>query len=725
MELILQVLALEPTSQVLSEEPIVAFAVLVAVILVIPILFERLRLPGLIGLVLSGVILGPSGWNFFHSESPIISLLSDIGLLYLMFVAGLEVEIKHFRRDKQRSLGFGILTFIFPLITGTLVGHIFDWGWNGAILTGSLLASHTLVAYPIITRLGLINHQPVTITMGATAFTNFGAVLLLAICLATRETEILSLRELLPLLIWLTIYTIIILFGCDRLGKEFFRRCGEDEGNKFLFVLLSVFVAAVGAQFLGIETIVGAFIAGLAVNQVLGEEPVKEKVSFIGNLIFIPIFLINYGLTIDLSQAFTNIITLQLTVLIVLGLISSKLMAAVFTQLLYRYNWGEMLTIWSLSLPQMGITLAATFVGYRAGLLPEAMLNSVVVLMLVTSILGLWITNHSAGALVDTAVAEVSTSNTSEENTETQHSPATILVPLYNPQTQQHLMEMAALLANQAQARIVPLAIAMASAQMDAPQLETSLRRSQRLLAKATAQSRLLGIEATPLLRIDDAFALGISRAAREQQASLILMGWGKRTGFRARLFGNVIDNVIWSAHCPVAVTRLMDSPKKIQRILVPLENLTASSLQSVQFAQMLADANQAQVTVLHVCIPESRRWRSHNRSSSPTIAAKREHLSQFISQLSVTNPPEIQVVAHENAAQAILQAARLYDLVVLPFIRNRAITGGLAISDMTNQLAAQLTCSIVMLGEPQENQKQILFTNVTSSTLHVSPTSP
>jgi hypothetical protein len=134
----------------------------------------------------------------------------------------------------------------------------------------------------------------------------------------------------------------------------------------------------------------------------------------------------------------------------------------------------------------------------------------------------------------------------------------------------------------------------------------------------------------------------------------------------------------------------------------------------------MLADANQAQVTVLHVCIPESRRWRSHNRNSSPTIAAKREHLSQLISQLSVTNPPEIQVIAHENATQAILQAARLYDLVVLPFIRNRSITGGLAMSDMTTQLAAQLTCSIVMLGEPQESQKQILLTDIVSPTLVV-----
>ncbi|MDB9375086.1 cation:proton antiporter [Nodularia sphaerocarpa] len=708
MELLSQVLALEPTSQVLGEEAIVSFAVLLVVILVIPILFERLRLPALIGLVFSGVVLGPSGWDLFHAESPIIRLLSDIGLFYLMFVAGLEVEVKHFVRQK-RSWGFGILTFSFPLVIGTLIGQFFHWQWNAAILIGSLLANYTLLAYPILSRLGVLNNQAVTITMKATVFTNLSAVLVLAVCVATTDTEPFSFAQLLPLLIWLSVYTMTILVGFDWAGKELFRRFGDDEGNKFLFVLLTVFLAAVGAQFIGIETIVGAFLAGLVVNQAVGEGPVKEKLVFIGSVLFIPIFLVNFGSIIDLPALITSIDNWQLTFLIVVGLISSKFIAALLTKLLYRYNWGEMLTIWSLSIPQMGTTLAATFVGYRAGLFPQSVLNSVFVLMLVTSILGLWITSQTARGLVSTAVTQADPPTLFEQNSEAKHSPVTIVVPVYNPQTQQYLLEMAALLANITQGKIVPLAIATAAAQMDAPQLEIVLRRSERLLAKATAQSRLLGVEAEPLLRIDDAFALGISRAAREQKASLIIMGWGKRTGLRARLFGNVIDSVLWASHCPVAVTRLMDSPKKIQRILVPLENLTASSLQPVKFAQMLAEANQAQVTVLHVCMGEAR--------GSEKIASKRSHLALLMSQLAVPHPPEIQIIAHENAAQAILQAARLYDLVVLPFIRNRTSPGGLTMSDVTTQLAGQLTCSIVMLGEAQHTQLQMSIPEISHST--------
>ncbi|WP_193196982.1 cation:proton antiporter [Nostoc sp. MG11] len=708
MELILQVLALEPTSQVLGKEPIVPFAILLIVILIVPILFERLRLPGLVGLVFSGLVLGSSGWNLFESNSPMINLLSEIGLVYLLFVAGLEIDIEQFRRRKSRAFGFASLTFSVPLVVGTLIGHIFGFGWNTSILIGSLFTSYTLLAYPIISRLGVVNNEAVTVTIGAKIFTDVGAVLILAICVAFAQPGTFSFAKLLTLSGWLTIYSVAVLVGFDWAGKEFFRRSGDDEGNKFLFVLLSVFLAAVGAQLIGVDKIVGAFLAGLAVNEAVGEGLVKEKVVFVGSVLFIPIFFVDLGLLINLPSFVNSLDTLKLTLLIVVGLIASKFIAAFLTKLVYRYNWQEMLTMWSLSVPQVSTTLAATLVGYRAELLPIEVLNSVIILMLVTSILGPLITSQIAVGLTSPSAEKPASTTSPEQNTQEINSAFTIVVPIHNPQTQQYLIEMAALLARQTNGTILPLAIAPAAAHMDAPQLEASLQRSERLLAKATAQSRVLGVEVEPLLRIDDAFAQGISRAAREQKASLIVMGWGKRTGLRARLFGNVIDGVLWASHCPVAVTRLMESPKKIQRILVPVENLIAPPLQPVQFAQMLAEANQAQVTVLNVC---------DRRTSSSKIAAKRSHLSLLVSKLAVQNSPEIQIIAHENVAQAILQAARLYDLVVLPFIRNRTSPGGLAISDVTTQLASQLTCSIVMLGEPQRTQTVVMPAGVPSTT--------
>ncbi|MCC5638831.1 cation:proton antiporter [Nostoc sp. CHAB 5844] len=708
MEPVLQVLALEPTSQVLGQEPVVPLAILLLVILVVPILFERLRLPRLVGLVFSGVVLGPSGWNLFHANLPIINLLSDIGLVYLMFLVGLEQDFGQLHQSQKRAWGFAGFTFLIPLLMGILVGRIFGFAGNTSILIGSLFTSYTLLAYPIISRLGVVNNQAVSSTIGATILTDTSAVLILAVCVSSLQADIFNLSVLLTLLGRLIIYATIILVGFDWAGQEFFRRYGDNEGHKFLFILLSIFLVLISTQFIGIEKIVGAFLAGLAVNKVVGEGPTREKVVFVGSVLFIPIFFVNLGLLIDLPAWGRSITTLKLMLLVVVSVIVSKFLAALLAKLFYHYNWQEMLTMWSISLPQVSTTLAATFVGYRAGLLSTEVLHSVVALMLITSTLGTLLTNRLAVALTPTPLPEPLTVNLPEQQRAERHSNFNIVVPIYNPHTQQYLIEMAALLARQEKSQIIPLNIATAAARMDAPGLEASLQRSERLLAKASEQSRSLGIEAVPMLRIDHAFASGISRAAREQKASLIVMGWGKRTGWKARLFGNVIDSVLWASHCSVAVTRLVESPQKIQRILVPLENLTSLALPAVKFAQMLAEANQAQVTVLNVC---------DRRISSSKIAARRSQLSVLVSQLALSNPPEIQIIAHENVAQAILQAARLYDLVVLPFIRSYPVPGGLAMNDFTTQIARQLTCSIVMLKQAQHPQISTIPKNIANTT--------
>ncbi|TAF07517.1 MAG: sodium:proton antiporter [Nostocales cyanobacterium] len=709
MPLVSQVLTLDPTTQVLGQEPIIPFVILLLVILVIPILFERLRLPALVGLVVSGVLLGSSGWHLFEHESPMMTLLSNIGLFYLMFITGLEFNIQLFRQQQSRSLVFGSLTFSVPLLLGTWGGKFLGFDWHSSILIGCLLASHSLLAYPIISRLGVVNNEAVTMTMGSTIFTDIGTLLILAICVDSFHSGSFSLAQLITVSVRVILYFVIILVGFDWVSKEFFRCSGDDEGNKFLCVLMSVFLAVFMAQLLGLEKIVGFFLAGLAVNEAIGEGPVKEKLVFIGGLLFIPIFFIDLGLRMDLSAFFNGYSTIRLLLLIFVGLMSSKFIAAVLTKLVYSYSWQETLTIWSLSIPLVGTTLGVALAGYRSGLLPTDILNSIIVLMLITATFGPWLTNILAGnaaGLTCASVGQVPFMSLLKPKTQLTPSNFTIIVPVQNPQTQKYLIEMAALLACQSQGKILPLAIAHATAQMDAPQLDMSWQRSEKLLAKATAQSQLLGAQAEPLLRIDDAFAPGICRAAREQKANLIIMGWGKRTGLRARLLGNVIDNVLWAAHCPVAISRLVESPSRIQRILVPIENLITPTLTAVQFAQTLADANQSQVTVLNVC---------DRRTSPSQIAARRSHLSQLVSKLTLPNPPDIQIITHENVAQAILQAARLYDLVVLPFIRNRTSPGGLAISDVTTELARQLTCSIIILGEPQQHHNLILSNSIHS----------
>lgn len=686
----LQFIAQESARQVLSNEPIVPFAILLVVILVVPIASEKLRLPGLVGLLAAGVALGSNGLNVLQNDAPTMELLSDIGLVYLMFVAGLEVDMEQFRRTKNRSLVFGTFTFLVPLIMGTIVGRSFDFGWNSSILIGSLFASHTLLAYPIISRLGAIANESVIVTIGATIFTDIGALLVLAICVAVNAGDF-TIWRLITLVGSLIVYSAVVLFGFDKAGKEFFRRSGDEEGNQFLFVLLAVFLSAVGAQLIGIEKIVGAFLAGLAVNDVVGGGPVKEKVVFVGNVLFIPIFFVDLGLLIDIPAFIKSISTIWLTLAIVSGLIASKFIAALLAKLVYRYKWNEMLTMWSLSLPQVGATLAATLVGYKAGLLTEGVLNSVIVLMLVTATLGPIITSRVAVGLVP-ATTPLEPTPDYTGNIAAQGK-FTVVVPVYNPKTEQYLIEMAAILARQTSGRIIPLAIAKSSVHMNAPQVEVALQRSLQLINDAAQLSQQLGVEAEPLLRIDDGVASGITRASREQNASLIVMGWGN-TGIRSRLLGNLIDSVLWASHCPVAVTRLLKSPTNIKRILVPIENLTDQALQPVKFARLLASVNDAQVTLLHICL---------RRTSATNIAWTRSQLSLMVSKLGLEGQVEINITPDDNIASAIASAAKEYDLVVLHFLQRRTNTGVLAISDVNTQLVTAITGSIVIIGEPQK----------------------
>lgn len=692
---------MEPISHVLKE-PIVPFAVLLVVILIVPPLFERLKLPGLVGLLAAGVLLGSNGLQVLENKSDTMKLLSDIGLVYLMFVAGLEVDMEQFRRTKNRSIGFGSFTFAVPLIMGVLVGRIFNFEWNASLLIGSLFASHTLLAYPIIKRLGVVNNEAVTVTIGATIFTDIGSLLVLAVCIAIHAGEF-SATRLAILLVSLAIYSVAVLFGFDWLGKEFFRRSKDDQGNQFLFVLLSLFLASVGAQLIGVEKIIGAFLAGLAVNDVVGDGPVKEKVEFVGSVLFIPIFFVNLGLLIDIPAFVKSLSTIWLTAAIVAGLIVSKFLAALLAKLVYRYNNIEMLTMWSLSLPQVGATLAATLVGYRAGVLTEGVLNSVIVLMLVTSTLGPILTARFAPQLelLEAPLAEEVAVSVSEETLpSSQPGKFTVVVPIYNPETQRYLMEMAMLVAQHQGGQIMPLAIAQAHARMDAPEMNNALRKSQLLLDQATELSRELGVEASPQLRIDYNVAQGITHISREQNASLIVLGLSPQMGFRARLFGNITESVLWASHCVVAVTRLLDSPLKIKRILVPVENLTASALRPLRFAQVIADANQAQVTLLHVCNP---------RTPKSKIAWTQAQLEVMASKVGSATLPVIQIMPHENVMQAILGAAQDHDLVVLRSLRRQVGGDGLIQGSLTTPLVQQLTCSVVLLGEPQGTPTSIL----------------
>jgi Kef-type K+ transport system membrane component KefB/nucleotide-binding universal stress UspA family protein len=688
----------------LPDSPLVAFTILLLVSVTIPPLFERLRLPGLVGLLAAGVLLGPSVSGLLDPTGDVEKLLSDIGKIYLMFVAGLEIDLQDFRKTRNRSLTFGSATFLVPMIAGIVLSRSFGFDWVAAILVGSLLASHTLLAYPIVMRLGIAREESVGATVGATIFTDIGALLVLAMCVSAEAGDF-SAQFVVKQLFLLAIFALVVLFGLDWLGKQYFRRNGDHEGNQFLFVLAAVFLSAIASELVNIEAIVGAFLAGLAVNDVVGNGPVKEKVEFVGGVLFIPFFFICMGLLLDVGILVESLTTnLGFTLALSTSLIASKFLAALVVKPLHGYSWNQTLTMWSLSLPQVAATLAAAVVGLQAGIITELDLNAVIVMMLVTSVLGPILTARFAGRLMAPRVSPPQSNSLwfdsppsgnvkLEQGLEVGDRPAdqgfTVVVPIYNPVTQRYLIEMAALLANHEGGRVVPVVITRAQVHMDEPELLSSIQQGRRFLHKAMQLSREFNAPATSILRIDDDVPAGICRTAREQDASLIIMGWSRR-GLRARLFGTLIDDVFWSSHCPVAVTRLLAEPIDIHRILLPMKILTPQSIRTARFAQIFANTHAAAVTLLHVCDP----------------FAPGDQVQGFEAELKqlMDNGPQISwdllTIASDDPAQVILDTAQQYDMVVLRSVRRRTV-GGLAVSDVTHRVIDEATCSLVLFGEP------------------------
>ncbi|NLF39921.1 cation:proton antiporter [bacterium] len=377
----------------------------VSVGLLVPPVCRRLRLPDVVGLLLVGIAIGPSWLNLFESTQMVGSLFSEVGKLLLMFAAGLEIDLAQFRRTRARSFMFGGATFALPLLAGLALGFMTGHGWNAALLIGSLIASHTLLGYTVVSRAGVVNNEAVTVAIGGTILTDTAALLVLAICVSNHLYGF-SWAKLAVQLVQLAVYVPLVVVGFGMAGKAFFKRFARQEEWQVLFLLLVVSVAARLAEMIHLEGIVGAFLAGLAVNAGLKGTHGNERFDLLANTPFIPMFFIAMGKMIDVREVFHAIASSPLMVIgIIAALAVSKLAAANVAKQAFKYTWNEMITMWSLTLPQVAATLAATLVAFQtinpAGerLIGQDVLSAVLVMMLVTSLAGPIITERFAPTL--------------------------------------------------------------------------------------------------------------------------------------------------------------------------------------------------------------------------------------------------------------------------------------------------------------------------------------
>jgi len=541
--------------------PVQVFALVMLVILVALLLQARLRIPGLISLILAGVILGPHALGVLE-RGQTMQLLGTVGLLYIMFTAGLEFDLHEFDKHRHRSLLFGGITFAFPMGVGTLVARVLlGFDWLAAILLGSVFASHTLLAYPIVSRLGIARSEVVTTAVGATILTDTAALLVLAIVAGASQGG-LSLLFLMRLVGLLSLFVFVVLWGLPRLGRWFYRRMSGEGAAEFIFILAAVFVCAVLAEGIGLEAIIGAFLAGLALNRLVPEHSaLMNRIQFVGDALFIPFFLIATGMLVDLPALFSDPRSWLVAVLMVSTVLLTKGLAAWSTKLLFRYSFDERQVVFGLTVPQAAATLAAVLIGYRLGLFGTPVLNGTLLMILVTCLLGPWLADrYGRRVALREALRPYDPSAV----------PQRILIPLANPSSVTSLMDVALLVRDGRQDQpLYPVTIAR-----DGPDALEEVAASEKVLAHALLHAASAAVPVQPLIRVEMNVARGLQRAVMEARISLVVMGWNDVPAATRFVFGSISDQLLHVRRVQLLLCRMVQPVPSAERVLLAVPPL-------------------------------------------------------------------------------------------------------------------------------------------------------
>ncbi|HCX54961.1 MAG TPA: sodium:proton antiporter, partial [Synechococcus sp. UBA9887] len=697
-------MAMEASVSHVMHHPLGVFALLVAISAAVPPLIRRLGLPDLVGLLLAGVLIGPHALQWVDTDSETVRLLSDLGAVYLLFTMGLEIDLEEFNRVKRRSFIYGLLILLIGVATGVSIGWMAGFAGVSCLLLGALMATHTPLGYPIVRSYGAQKDEAVVVSVGSTIFTDIVALLLLAVGLGLGKGD-LSGAGLTWLLVKIGLFALMVVLGIRWLGQRLVIRGINDENRMVLAVLVALFLASLGAELAGVEKIVGAFLAGLAVNSVLPEGRVKEQVIFIGSVLFIPIFFIDLGLLLDVGSLGESLSNYQFTGLMLVGAIGGKGLASWISGALFGYRRSQILMMWSLTMPKVAATLATAFIGFQAGLLNQMVLNAVLAVMVVTATLGPILTERSVTRLTEDRQGMVPTSFGEEAATadgvsEVVQRPLRIVVPIANPGNEGGLLNIASrLLRGSAggEGLLLPLAMVNPSLEEVRGGLNRAVVAARGRLAAAAAIGSSLQVPTRTLLRLDEDIAGGMSRTALEQSADLLLIGAGRADQLRAWFLGDIVDGVCRTAHCPVVVVNLgRQRVTALSRILVPIKDLSASAREQFELALRVINTaaleERTRITLLHVHDPrfsgQDRRWMEEQliRWRPQGIPAERFHIV-------IVRGPGIDVAIH--------RLSREHDLVILRTQRRRVAGLPIPGSDRTSKLISQLPCAAMVISDP------------------------
>ena len=516
-------------------DPTWIFFLVLIIILFAPMILGRLRIPHIIGMILAGVLVGKYGFNILERDSS-FELFGKVGLYYIMFLAGLEMDMDDFKKNKTKGLVFGLFTFLIPMALGIWSSmSLLDYGLVTSILLASMYASHTLIAYPIISRYGLSRQRTVSITIGGTAVTVVLALMVLAVIGGMYKGEDVGGLFWAILLGKVLALFGLIIFLMPRISRWFFRTY-EDAVMQFVFVLAMVFLGGGLMELVGMEGILGAFLAGLVLNRFVPHvSPLMNRLEFVGNALFIPYFLIGVGMIIDVRCLFTQGEALKVAVVMTVVATFSKWLAAWITQKIYGMQKVERSLIFGLSNAQAAATLAAVLVGYNIilpngeRLLNEDVLNGTIVLILFTCIISSFATERAARKLA-MHEAQLDTENSKKE------TPEKILIPVANPDTIDDLINLSLLIRDSKQKNNL-LALNVINDNSSSDRLELCGKRNLERAAMIAASA---DVPLSQVSRYDLNIASGIIHTAKEYEVTDVVIGLHRKVNIVDSFFGNL-----------------------------------------------------------------------------------------------------------------------------------------------------------------------------------------
>lgn len=537
-------------------EPVLIFTLVLLIILVVPIVLNKFRIPGIVGLIVAGVVLGPNGLNILARDASIV-LFGTVGLLYIMFQAGLEIDMIDFKRYKVRSMVFGSLTFLIPILVGTATFfYLHGYEIKPAILLASMFAPHTLLAYPIVSRLGLSKNAAVTLTIGGTLITDTAVLFVLAIIINSTQGDT-GVWFWVFMVVEMMIFVAVVLWIFPKIAKWMFKQLESEKGAQYIFVLTVVFAAAFLSEVAGMEAIIGAFLAGLALNPLIPHtSALMNRIEFVGNNIFIPFFLISTGMLVDLTVLFTDTNAMLIAGTIVVLAPLTKYAAAFITQKIFKFSVLQRNLIFGLSSAHAAATLAVVLAGFEIGLLGESALNGAVVLILVSSIVSSFSTEKVGRKL---AILE------SRRKPDISIKPDRILVPIGNPETIERLIDLSVMLKNPDQkGPIYPLAVVI-----DNEHAEEEIFKKNKMLQEAITHASATDSDVQLVSKIDVNVSSGILRAIKELMITEVVLGWNAKITTRDRIFGTVLDSLLDNTDEMILVCKIIQPLNTTGRIVV------------------------------------------------------------------------------------------------------------------------------------------------------------